>query len=127
MSRNDVELKIDRDADGRLLGAGVQWGETRPSIEHMVIVLGVISFFVTGLGFIGLYAVGMNPLFTWGLFGLAFAIGVLVFMPGAPRGVYFRADGRMTTPWGIYYHPHISQIEGNHDHVVSIETRVQRS
>jgi hypothetical protein len=126
MSKYDVELKIERDAEGKLMYAGAHWAETLPSLEHALMFTCVVSVFLIVVGLIWLAAAGMNGALGFGFLGLILSVGMLLLMPGQERGLYFYADGRMQTPWGIYYRPHLPAVGGNHSNIVSIEARMQR-
>lgn len=120
MAYRDVEVRYDRDDVGRIIRAGVSWGETRPSIEQFAIsgALGSVFLLIVGVFY--------SPTLLMGLVGLAACIYVLFWLPPEVRALYFTNDGRMLTPFGIFYASQLQQISGHHDHIVSIEARMQR-
>lgn len=102
----DVEVKYDRDADGRIVRAGASWSETSPFAEQMLISTAVISGFAMAGGFLwAMAAEQMNPFLGFGFFGFIGSIALLRFMPQPERALYFLHDGRMVTPCGVFYHP----------------------
>jgi hypothetical protein len=115
----DVTTTYDRDEDGLIIRAGARWGESRPTLERFAISLLVMSMFATLIGLVYL------PVLGWGLIGLLVVIVIAFYIPPAERALYFSNDGRMLTPHGIFYRPELEKIGGHHDHIVSIEARMQ--
>lgn len=120
MSNRDVDVRYDRDDTGKIVRAGASWGETRPFLEQFSIKAGMGSFVLLLGGFV------YPPMLGFGIVGLLISLGVLFFLPAPERALYFQNDGRMITPHGIFYRPMSPQIGGHHDHIVSIEARMQR-
>jgi hypothetical protein len=126
MGRHNVEVKTERDADGHITRIGASWTETRPGLEQLLISIGVASLFaVVGGGLWALAVKNMHPVLECGLFGLIAAIWLLFGTPGNQRALYFRADGRMETPFGIYHRSSLPAIGGHYRNIVSIEARAQ--
>lgn len=127
MSRYDVEVNVERDADGRITRGKVAWAETRPWLNNMFLMVGTMAMFATAAGVLWLLAAQtMNPLLGYGLLGLGASAWLLFGLPGEKRAVIFLPDGQMLTPHGIYYRPMLPAIGGHHSHLVSIEARLQR-
>lgn len=117
--RMEVTTTYDRDEDGLIIRAGANWAETRPTMNGFAMSLMMASIFGLLIGFVYL------PVLPWALMGLAVGGFMIFFMPPPERALYFSNDGRMLTPHGIFYRPGQEKIGGHHDHVVSIEARMQ--
>lgn len=126
MTRHDVDVLIERDGDGLIRRAGAAWMETSPSAEQMLIAVCAGSLLATVGG--GLWALAtrdLNPVLVLGLVGLIGSVILIIWKPGPSRAVYFHADGRIQTPFGIAYRSSLPGLGGHHRDIVSIEARAQ--
>ena len=124
MSGYDVEKTVERDVDGRIARIGVTWAETRPFVDKVVIKAWVLSVGLLIMGLLWAAFGGFNWMLGLGLIGAVGAFVLLRTMPGNPRALYFRAGGRMETPYGLFYFPNNPTMTGNHAQIVSIEARL---
>ena len=128
MFDHTITPRTVRGSDGRIVLSGVSWDETSPWLEDLLLKLVTLAVFAFVVGLIWAFAAReLNPALIGGLVGGLAAFGLLVFMPGASRSVYFHADGRMETPNGIAHRPFLHEIGGSHAHIVSIEARPQHN
>jgi hypothetical protein len=127
MSRYDVVQKTERDAKSQIIKSGARWAETRPGLEQFFLVAFTASGFAVLFGLLWAWLGSqMNPLLGYGLVGLIGSACLIRYVPGEARAVYFKADGKMETPSGIYYRPDVTVLGGHHRTIVSIEARLQR-
>ena len=109
----------ERDADGRLVAAGVRWSEHRElaqagclSLAVLVCMAGAGTFLVSGMG--GALVLGLG---IW-LWRCSFRLS------GRQRELLFRPDGSMKAPLGFaHYQESCREILGHNADIVSIEMR----
>lgn len=114
----------ERDADGRLTAAGLQWTEQRRTAFGILVVISAIAL----IGAVPTLLVGASGA-TWGLFTLvACAMAIARLTPARKRALIFHEDGRTSAPFGFAHHPRrYREVYGTNANVVSIEARGHRN
>ena len=127
MSNYQVVTSTERDTNGRITRTGATWGETRPNVEQLIMILGAFGILGTLFGLCwAVLAKAPNPLLFVGIAAMGGALWMTVKLPGRPRAVYLHDDGLIETPHGIVHLPSIEAIGGTHEAIVSIEARPQQ-
>ena len=126
MSNYEVVTSTERDANGRITRTGASWGETRPNVEQLIMMLCALGFAATFFGLLWAMFAGLSLLLAGGIVAIGAALWMTVKLPGRPRAVYFHHDGLIETPHGIVHLPSIEAIGGTHEAIVSIEARPQQ-
>ena len=114
----------ERDADGRLTAAGLQWTEQRCLAFGVPIQVG--TWALLG-GIAALHAGASGP--GWTMLGLtACTTAFIRLVPGRTRALIFHDDGRTSAPFGFAHHPRrYREVSGTNANVASIEARGQGS
>lgn len=112
----------ERDADGRLIAAGLQWTEQRRLAFGLLMQFG--TWALLG-GVAALLAGASGP--GWTMLGLTVcAMAIARLTPGRTRALIFHDDGRTSAPFGFAHHPRrFREVSGSNANVVSIEARGQ--
>lgn len=129
MSRFSWHPIRERDENGDLLAAGLQWAEERDVALAGYWLAGAVLLFV-GTAALLLWLAGKGGLLlVLACFGVvAWLIVSARRLPGRTRALVFHQDGSTSAPYGFnhYHHSH-RHITGHNSNFVSIEARGQGS
>lgn len=119
----------ERDAEGTLIAAGVQWTELRMAAQVTCGIVVMLSF----MGGVAAWLAGevlkaedtgMTALTFFAICGGALVGGRR--MRGTVRSLVFQRDGRILAPLGFAHYPaRFREVDGHIDNIVSIEARGQ--
>lgn len=120
----DCKPVRERDADGRLTAAGLEWTEQRRSAFGILVVISTIAL----IGGVPTLLVGASHP-AWAMFALvACAMAIARLTPGRTRALIFHEDGSTSAPFGFAHHPRwFREVSGSNVNIVSIEARGHRN
>lgn len=117
----------ERDVDGRLMAAGVQWTEMRKSAFGLYITVANLSLMgsVGGCAHQQMFRDSNGGVVALWLLGLCVMCVVAARLSlGRMRALIFRADGTTSAPFGFaYYSSRYRAMSGTNANLVSIEAR----
>jgi len=121
----------ERDAEGRLTAAGVQWTEMRKGAFGTIITIANLSLMGSMAGCVHqqMFRHSNGNLAALWLLGLCVLCVVAARLaPGRMRSLVFHADGRTAAPYGLaHYSLRFREMSGHNANIVSIEARAEQS